>query len=222
VYGSIANENKSKIIEVYLGSNYPLSIGTNAFRDCTSLTEITIPNSVTSIGNGVFSGCSSLTTVTIPSSVTSIGFNAFHSCTSLTEITIPSSVIGIGARAFRYCTSLTYVKILGITPPTLGIDTGAFDDTNNCPIYVPYESLTAYKTATNWSAYTDRIFPIPDGKWMIANMVTTKEQILNLLGEDYKNLDDASADINIKRLTFNTDGCIVEFNDNTKTLDFIF
>ena len=53
---------------------------------CSSLTSVTIGNSVTSIGNGAFSDCSSLTSVTIPNSVTSIGKWTFSDCTSLDTI----------------------------------------------------------------------------------------------------------------------------------------
>ena len=76
------------------------SIGSSAFRGCTGLTSITIPNSVTSIGEDAFSGCSSLTSITIPDSVTSIDRYAFSGCTGLTNITIPDSVTSIGDRAF--------------------------------------------------------------------------------------------------------------------------
>ena len=72
-----------------------------AFSDCTGLTSITIPNSVTSIGYGAFSGCTSLTSITIPNSVTSIGYGAFLGCTSLTSIIIPNSVTEIGGDAFE-------------------------------------------------------------------------------------------------------------------------
>jgi hypothetical protein len=53
------------------------SIGDYAFRECTGLTSITIPDSVTSIGNSGFEDCTSLTSITIPNSVTSIGNEAF-------------------------------------------------------------------------------------------------------------------------------------------------
>ena len=54
-----------------------------AFDDCSSLTSVTIPNSVTSIGSGAFRGCESLTSVTIPNSVTSIGYGAFPEHTQI-------------------------------------------------------------------------------------------------------------------------------------------
>ena len=58
----------------------------DGFYNCTGLTSITIPNSVTSIGAWAFSGCSGLTSIEIPNSVTSIGMNAFYNCTGLTSV----------------------------------------------------------------------------------------------------------------------------------------
>jgi hypothetical protein len=101
------------------------------------ITIFNIPNGTTTIGGGVFTYCSSLTSITIPDSVTSIGIAAFTSCSSLTSVTIQATI-----------------------PPTLGKQ--AFDNTSaNLVIYCPAESLEAYKAATNWSSYADRIQPIP-------------------------------------------------------------
>ena len=133
------------------------SIGYGAFADCRSLTSVNIPNSLTRIGNAVFWSCRSLTSVTIPNSVTSIG-SAFNWCTSLTSVTIPNSVTSIDGDAFSNCTSLTNITVNATTPPTLG--TRVFDNTNDCPIYVPASSVSAYKTAENWSTYASRIQPI--------------------------------------------------------------
>ena len=125
--------------------NSVTSIGDYAFTNCTSLTSITIGNGVTSIGNYAFRECTALTSVTIPNSVTSIGYNAFYICTGLTSVTIGNSVTSIGGAAFKDCSSLTSVTIEAETPPALG--GGAFDHTNDCPIYVPCGTLDAYKTA---------------------------------------------------------------------------
>ena len=114
------------------------TIAGNAFVDCTELTDITIPNSVTSIGNGafgrtgftsvelpdsitqmgidVFCGCSSLETVTLSNSITSIPKATFFMCYKLSEIVIPSSVTSIGETAFGDCYSVkTLVTGNGLT-----------------------------------------------------------------------------------------------------------
>ena len=91
--------------------NSVTSIGDSAFYGCTGLTSITIPNSVERIGYATFSGCTGLTSVTIGNSVTSIGDSAFYGCSSLTSVTIPDSVTSIGSSAFSGCDSLTSMTI---------------------------------------------------------------------------------------------------------------
>ncbi len=94
------------------------AIPAHAFDECSSLTNIMIPETVTSIGYSVFDGCSGLTNITIPEGVTSIGASAFSGCSSLTSIVIPNGVTSIGASAFSGCSSLesvtmSKVKIIG-------------------------------------------------------------------------------------------------------------
>ena len=86
-------------------------IGDSAFKGCTELTSITIPDGVIGIGNNAFSGCTSLETVTIPASVTYVGNSAFYGCTSLKSVTVPESVTYIGGYAFAECYSLKYADI---------------------------------------------------------------------------------------------------------------
>ena len=92
------------------------SIGVGAFSDCSNLRSITIGDSVTSIDGFAFARCSNLKIIMIPDSVTSIGRDAFIRCTSLTSIIIAEGVTDIGSRAFNRCASLTAVTLLGDAP----------------------------------------------------------------------------------------------------------
>ncbi len=96
----------------YNGKNYTVTaIGDNAFRSCTELTNVTMPNSMLSIGALAFYNCSKLASVTIPNSVTSIGNNAFKFCKGLTSATIGDAVRTIGDEAFFGCNILNNVSI---------------------------------------------------------------------------------------------------------------
>ena len=96
-------------IPAELGGKPVTEFAFGAFGFCSSLTEVTIPKSVTSIGEYAFGYCSSLTKVIIPEGVTSIGKGAFSSCSSLTEVTIPKSVTSIESFAFSECEALATV-----------------------------------------------------------------------------------------------------------------
>ena len=101
------------------------SIGMFAFKECSGLTSVTIPESVTSIGDYAFYWCSDLTSVEISNSVSSIGNNAFYQCSNLTSVTIPESVTSIGVAAFYQCSNLTLVTIPGSVS---SIDNDAFEN----------------------------------------------------------------------------------------------
>ncbi|MBR3826883.1 MAG: leucine-rich repeat domain-containing protein [Alistipes sp.] len=132
------------------------SIEDRAFYDCDSLTSITILDGVTHIGREAFYSCYSLTSITIPDTVNSIGDWAFYSCDSLTSITIPDGVNSIGDRAFSDCNDLSKVYCMATTPPKLGPN--AFDENySRFIIYVPSESVAAYKNASGWCDYADVI-----------------------------------------------------------------
>ena len=105
----------------YDGSTYTVTlISEEAFKYCSKINSVSIPESVTKIGSAAFQDCSSLTSITIPESVTEIGSAAFKGCSSLISITIPNGVTSIGfsldvysgyGGTFEKCTSLTSVII---------------------------------------------------------------------------------------------------------------
>ena len=126
------------------------SIGWSAFEDCTDctgLTSVVIPDSVTSIGGDAFYNCRGLTSVTIGNSVTSIGWSAFYGCTGLTSVTIPDSVTSIESYAFSSCSGLTSVTI-GNSVTSIG--DYAF---NNCPglTSVVFEDTEGWQVSQNSS-----------------------------------------------------------------------
>ena len=132
-------------------------IGYGAFSYCDSLTSVNIPDSVTTIGDHAFDSCDSLTSVNIPDSVTTIGYGAFYGCDNLTSVTIGDSVTSIGGSAFKDCTSLTSVYCKATTPPSFR-HFYVFDyNGSGRKIYVPTESVDAYKSAEYWSEYASAI-----------------------------------------------------------------
>lgn len=140
------------------------SIGPSAFENCNSLTSVAIPNSVTSIGPSAFSYCNSLTSITIPNSVTSVATRTLFYCSKLTSITIPDSVTSIDNFAFNYCSINTEpggtYTILATTPPI--IQSNTFQNAKINQIIVPNGALDAYKSATNWSAYADKMVEVSE------------------------------------------------------------
>lgn len=84
---------------------------------------------------------------------------AFQNCNKLTDITISDKVTFIGYMVFNNCTSLTTMTVKATTPPSLA-DSDAIPNTIQT-IYVPENSVDAYKSATNWSSFASKIKAIP-------------------------------------------------------------
>ena len=133
------------------------SIGASSFRECTSLTSVTVPDGLSSIGFAAFRDCSSLTSITIPDPVTRIQDSTFRSCSSLTSITIPHGVTEIGFAAFRDCTSLTSVTFLGPAPTVLS---DAFRDVaDTATAHVKDRFADGYpRLGGKWEGLSVRIF----------------------------------------------------------------
>ena len=151
-YGKFASsDNRCLIVDGVLNS---FAIGCGA-------TEYTIPDSVTEIGECAFYGCRSLKSVTIPDSVTEIGEGAFAD-TWLTSVAIGNGVTSIGMYAFESCISLKEVYCKPITPPAAikgysGYWEAFESNASDRKIYVPRNSVEAYKAAEYWSNYADSI-----------------------------------------------------------------
>ena len=152
-----------KISFVDSGSN-PMCYGAKLFLNNSEVTELAIPSDITEIKGYTFYGSDSIESVNIHDNVTSIGKCAFRDCSGLTSITIPSSVALIGNGAFYYSQSLASVYCKSTTPPivdkgdstywyTFGVNASGFK------IYVPEESVDAYKATDGWSDFASYIVP---------------------------------------------------------------
>ncbi len=147
-------------------------IGNYAFGWCSSLTSVTIPDSVTTIGNFAFRDCIELTSVTIGDNVEEIGEYAFSYCEKLTSVTIPDSVTAIGEYAFSYCEKLTSVTIpdrvttisesvfascISLTSVTIGkgVTTIAEDAFRGC---ISLTTITVDDANKNYSSVDDVLF----------------------------------------------------------------
>ncbi|MBR2742139.1 MAG: leucine-rich repeat protein [Clostridia bacterium] len=87
------------------------TIGNYAFLKCSSLSSVTLPDTLKTIGDSAFANCTSLSSVTLPEGLTNIGSYAFNGCKSLESVDVPSTVTSIGANPFGYCTSLKTISV---------------------------------------------------------------------------------------------------------------
>ena len=158
--------------------------------NCTGLTDITIPDSVTYIGGDVFNNTPWLEAkreenplvivngilidgrtcsgdIVIPESVTSIGSYAFGNCTGLTSIVIPDSVTSIGSGAFGRCKSLTNIVI---PDSVTSIGSGAFGRCKSLTNIVIPDGVTSIGFATFYGCHSLTSIVIPDGVTNIGNI----------------------------------------------------
>lgn len=149
--GDHAFQNCSALTSLTIPSSVT-KIGSYAFENCEGLTNVNIPSSVTEIGYYAFALCTGLTSVTIHSSVTEIGVRAFKNCSGLTNVNIPSSVTKIGSDAFTNCTSLTSVYVSWQSPISAN---NAFDRIvrSKCTLYVPQGTYQDYFLADEWGDF---------------------------------------------------------------------
>lgn len=162
--------------------NSVTAIGDGAFNDCQSLESVVLPNNLSKLSKLMFNYCHQLKAIDIPQSITVIDDGALYMCESLSEIIVPDGVERVEGRAFAWCknlesitfgssvTEIGYSALAGCeklesiylratTPPTL--EPHLFQDPDegvpDVTIYVPMESVDAYKSSESWSPYADRI-----------------------------------------------------------------
>lgn len=120
------------------------------------ITEITEEDlrDVTKITSHAFWNCGNIQSVTIPEGVTQIEMYAFYGCYRIKNITMPSSITFIHETAINSCSNLENMYMHSTIPPVLGYVNAI---PYNTTIHVPVGSGDAYRSATNWSDYSEKI-----------------------------------------------------------------
>ena len=133
----------------------PLAVGGALCVGGNIVEDLIIPSDITEVKFASFRGCSSIKSVVIHDGIQTVGGHAFHDCESLEAITIGSGVTSIGIQAFYNCKKVAAVYCKPTTPPTG--NEKMFTLTDDSRIYVPNDSVEAYKSAEYWSGYANYI-----------------------------------------------------------------
>lgn len=165
-------------------------IAGSSFNGCSSLSEINLPEDLEFLGGGCFLGCKSLTSIVIPKNIKSIGDKTF-STSGLTSVELPEGLVSIGQYAFYGCkfsriilpstmqtignyafdnSLIDVVFCRAVNPPTIADRTFYTQTYRNASLFVPEESIDAYKTAPIWEKFSKR-YSINDDKYAKVNDV---------------------------------------------------
>ena len=193
-----------------------------------NLEHITMYPTIKSIDYAAFAGCTKLVAFIVPDSVTFIGWSAFENCSNLTYLTLPSNLLQIGKSAFSGCTKLKSITSWAITPPQMdGIKDNSYDrivfyglDCTNINLYVPQESIVAYKTADQWKEFT-HIYPIEYANKISTSEVTATANEDNSVTVEWPIIEDAV----IYTIEIKKNGelvCTLEFNEEGQLISKVF
>ena len=150
-FGYSCMEENTNLKSVDLSSATSLSL--YCFRN-SGLESVKVPQ-LCSMSGSCFAYCYSLKTAEICCAGGS-NDEIFGSCTALTDVRILDGSTEINSRAFIWCEKLVNLVLEPVTPPTLG-DRALLGTSSSLVITVPKGSLDAYKSATNWSEYADKM-----------------------------------------------------------------
>lgn len=167
------------------------SIGMNAFANCSSLTSVSLPSELTRISSGTFLRCYSLKSVQLPSDVKIIGDGAFQECTGLTSLELPSGLTKIEDGAFSGCSNIVSIYAYMPDPPLFDGEAKDFPTcfNENCTLYVPKKSYSAYMVAPGWGDFKTIAKFNPDliRDWVTKN-VAQAGTLSTVIGEDKENI----------------------------------
>lgn len=167
------------------------SIGKYAFEGCSGLTSVSLPSGLTGIYDGTFAYCYSLKSVQLPSDVKTIGNEAFRECTGLTSLELPSGLTKIEEGAFSGCSNIVSIYAYMPDPPLFDGEAKDFPTcfNENCTLYVPKKSNTAYMVAPGWGDFKTIAKFNPDliRDWVTKN-VAQAGTLSTVIGEDKENI----------------------------------
>lgn len=139
------------------------AIGPSVFHN-TSISGVNLPVGLTAIEERAFMYCRNLTGIALPATLQTIGTEAFYGCDNeeFTSFTVPAGVTYVGHSIIGYCNSLTSVTLLPVNPPSLDPGWQPLGQIkNNVPVFVPEESLEAYRNSDGWR-YQSNYQAIPE------------------------------------------------------------
>lgn len=151
-----------------------------------------------SVGNQAFKSCSNLELIILPEGIKSIGWGAFGECESLVEFDIPESVIEIGNSAFHGCKKLEHVTVHWVTPPDTSDD--LFDYSGINTLHVPGGTKTTYENTAPWSRFEIIIEDSTTGINNVGEDIRTDNVMYDINGRIVKNPSKGIYIINGKKI----------------------
>lgn len=151
--GSYAFYGQTQVTKITLAEGIT-SLPESVFRNCTNLTELTLPSTLTYINSYAFGYCSALKNLDLPEGLVSIQNNAFRNCTALEEVILPSTLQSL-YRPFYNCPKLTKMTVKAIAAPDPQNNSimGNSDAAANVTLTVPNLSINVYKQAQYWNEF---------------------------------------------------------------------